>query len=52
MNKTIIEKEIIKTLIKNTYQCFREKERDGKTKSATIADIVKMIKKELKNNAN
>ena len=52
MSSTIIEREKRKTIIQNTYRCFRVKEREGKTKSATIADIVKMIKKELKENAD
>ena len=40
MSSTIIEREKRKAIIQNTYRCFRVKEREGKTRSATIADIV------------
>lgn len=52
MSKTVIEREKRRAIIQNTYRCFRTKEREGKTRSATITDIVKMIKKELKENAD
>lgn len=52
MSKTVIEREKRKAIIQNTYRCFRVKEREGKTRVATILDIVKMIKKELKENAD
>ena len=52
MSKTVIEREKRKAIIQNTYRLFRTKERVGKTRSATITDIVKMIKKELKENAD
>lgn len=52
MSKVVIDRAIRKNIIQNTYRCFRIKEREGKTRSATINDIVKMIKKELKENAD
>lgn len=52
MSNTIIEKEKRRAIIQDTYRCFRVKEREGKTRSATILDIVKMIKKELKENVD
>ena len=52
MSKVVIDRAIRKNIIQGTYRCFRVKEREGKTRSATINDIVKMIKKELKENAD
>ena len=52
MSKTIIEREKRKMIIRKSYYLFRIKERENKTKSATIADIIKVIKKELKEDAN
>lgn len=52
MNKTIIEREKRKAIIQGSYRAFKIKEVEGKTRSATITDIVKMIKKELKEDAN
>lgn len=46
------EHDMIVKMIKNTYILFKEKEKLNKTKSATINDIVKMIKKEVKENVN
>ena len=52
MSETVIDRETRKKLIQGTYHCFRVKERENKTRSATITDIVKLIKKELKENAD
>jgi hypothetical protein len=52
MSKTVIDRETRKKIIQGTYHCFRVKERENKTRSATITDIVKLIKKELKENAD
>lgn len=52
MSKTEIVREKRKAIIQNTYRCFRVKEKEGKTRTATINDIVKMIKKELKEDVN
>lgn len=52
MNDFAIEKEKRKELIQKTYKEFKYKEKQGKTRSATISSIVSMIKRELKENAN
>lgn len=52
MSKTVIDSEKRKNIIRETYRCFKVKERESKTKSATITEIVKKIKKELKENAD
>ena len=52
MSKTEIDRETRRNIIQNTYRCFKAKERENKTRSATINDIVKMIKKELKEDAD
>lgn len=52
MSKTIIEREVRKKIIQDTYHCFRVKERENKTRSSTINDIVRILKKELKENAD
>lgn len=52
MSKTVIEREKRKNIIQGSYRAFKIKEKEGKTRSATINDIVKLIKKELKEDAN
>lgn len=52
MSDTVIIREKRRNIIQNTYRLFKVKEREGKTRSATITDITKMIKKELKENAD
>ena len=52
MSKTIIEKEKFKKIVQGSYKQLRIKDREGKTRSATISAIARMIKKELKDDAN
>lgn len=52
MSEDCINKDIRKNIIQNTYKCFRKKERDSMTKASTINEIIKMIKDELKENAD
>lgn len=52
MGNTLIDKQKFRKIVQNTYKEFKIKERTGKTKSATISEIVRMIKKELKEDVN
>lgn len=52
MSDFAVEREKRKDIIQKTYKEFKNKEKQGKTRSATISSIVSMIKKELKENAN
>lgn len=52
MSKTLIEKEKFKAIVQKSYKQFKIKERESKTRSATITEIVRMIKKELKEDVN
>lgn len=52
MSKTVIDRDTRKAIIQGTYKCFRSKERENKSKSQTIMDIVRLIKKELRDNAD
>lgn len=52
MSKPEIDREKLKTIIRESYKLIGEKERKGKTKETTINEIVKMIKKEVKENDN
>lgn len=52
MNKKELDHEKVKKIVRFSYRQFRAKERRGISKSQTIDEIVQMIKKELKDNAN
>ncbi len=52
MGKMIIDKGKMNIIIKGSYARFRAKERENKSRSTTILDIIKIIKKELKENAD
>lgn len=52
MNSMGIDRAKRKTIIQESYRQFRIKDREGKTRSSTINEIVKIIKKELKEDAD
>lgn len=52
MNNVQINRIKLKNIIQYSYRQFRKKERENLTKNQTIDEIVKMIKKELKDNAD
>lgn len=52
MSKPEIDREKRRTIIKESYRLIEKKEREGKTKEDAINEIVKMIKKEVKDNDN
>ena len=52
MNNVQIDKTKLKNIIQYSYRQFRKREREGISRNQTIDEIVKMIKKELKDNAD
>jgi len=52
MSEFILDKATRKKIIQGTYKCFRNKELNGKSRATTITEIVNMIKKEVRENAD
>ncbi len=52
MSKTVIDREKGKKIIYESYKIIRKKERENSTKESAVNEMVKMIKKEVKENDN
>lgn len=52
MNKNDIDHDTVKKIVRFSYKEFKIKKRTNITKGQAIEEIVQMIKKELKENAN
>lgn len=46
--KTVIEKEKLHTIVQESYRELKKKDKTGATKQATVAEIVRMIERTLK----
>lgn len=52
MNDSGINHNVVKKIVRYSYKEFKSKQSKNKTKSQIIDDIVKMLKKEINDNAN
>ena len=52
MSRPVIDREKRKKIIHESYRIIRKKERENSTKESAVNEIVKMIKKEVKENDN
>ena len=48
MNKTVIDKDKLQEIVQGSYRELKKKDRTGATKQATVAEIIRMIERTLK----